>query len=149
MDERTRYRYTERCMYDWLQNKARIEILSFDLRTLRQYGDVRAQGYLELTRRNGTHSDPVAEYGHECQRLEAELLRLSRITEPISRMLDDFAVGLEVEYSKCVVYKAVFEGVYSGRGTLRAVADELGISVKTCRKRRVELVRICGEYLGF
>lgn len=148
MTARDRFRYIEKCLYNYCPNLARIEVLRFDLANLQRYGDVHAQNYAQHTRTHGSHSDPPAEYESQCSRLDAEISRLMRITNPITLMLSHLDNPNAGDASRKKALKAVYHAVYEGGNPMDEASEILGMSRKTCYARRIELVRMAGEYLG-
>ena len=148
MTTRDKFRYVEKCLYNYHANIARIEVLRFDLAELRRRGDVRGQSYMVNRRTMGNHSDPPAEFEQECSRIESEINRLVRITNPITLMLSHLDNPHAGDMSRKKVLKEVYQVVYEGGNLMEEACVMLGMSRKTCYARRMELVRVAGEYLG-
>ena len=83
--------YIEECLSDYPANLTRIDVLRRDLDVLRATTDV--QGHMLSSiggkAKKRAASDPVHEYVARIERLEKEIDRLERITEPITRMIKD------------------------------------------------------------
>ncbi len=148
MTVREKFRYIEKCLYNYHANMARLEVLRFDLAELRRRGDVKVQNYTAMVRSYGNHSDPPAEFEHECTKLENEISRLMRITQPITLMLSHFDNPHVGDASRKRVLKEVYYAVYEGGNPMDEASEILQMSRKTCYARRCELVSIAGEYLG-
>ena len=76
MTVREKFRYIEKCLYNYHANMARLEVLRFDLAELHKYGDVHAQDYMRIVGESSIPSNPPAMYEGECTRLEVEIARL-------------------------------------------------------------------------
>lgn len=148
MTAREKFRYVEKCLYNYHANLTRIEVLRFDLAELRRRGDVKVQNYNQNVRSYGNHSDPPAEHEAECTRLENEIARLMRITQPITLMLNHLDNPFAGDMSWKKSLKAVYHAVYEGGNPMENASEILRMSRKTCYARRVELVNMAGEYLG-
>lgn len=148
MTSRDKFRYVEKCLYNYHANMTRLEVLRFDLSELRRRGDVKAQNYSQNARTFGHHADPPAEYESECTRLEHEISRLMRITQPITLMLSHLDNPNVGDKSRKRTLKAVYHTVYEGGNDMAESCEILGMCRKTCYSRRCELVRMAEEYLG-
>lgn len=74
---KSRYRYIERVLYDYPENRKKQEVYSNELEYLTQHGDVKVQTYEEGTI-GGEVSDRVLDYVHRKQTLEKWLQRITR-----------------------------------------------------------------------
>ena len=67
------YRYAEKCLYSYPVNKARLKVLTEDLRVLRTGSDVHAQQYDKITGQGYIVFDPVASYVERIDKLESQI----------------------------------------------------------------------------
>ena len=134
-DNDFRFRFAERCLYDYKTNVARLEVLRADLRTLDALSSAKGQAYDAL---------PCLGYLRD-----AVSARLERRTEPSRRLYDDLRAGYVLEGSPKTILRGILELFYLGENTWQATASELGLSRMSFFRRRNELVALSLRYLGF
>ena len=142
------FRYTEKCLYNYHENLARLDVLKEDLRVLRCSSDVKAQSYQLTFFFTGEHSDPVARYVEKIERLEAQIKRLQRSTAPITKLIEDLKNLSNNVNSRIKEYEKVLELFYFGGVSLSEIAAELHRSRRTISARRHSLVMKAAGYLG-
>ena len=142
------FRYAEKCLYEYHSNLARLEILREDLRVLRASFDFQSKSYQSTGTPCGTASDPVANHVIKIQELEAQIKRLERNTEPITKLIESINTMELKKYSKGNEYKKILELFYFSEFSLSEVASKLKKSRQTISKRRQALVHKAVGYLG-
>ena len=142
------FKFTEKCLYHYKDNLARLNVLNDDLKILRAGSDVHVQTYQLTFNFSGMPSDPVASYVEKIQSLESQIKRLERRTAPITRLIKDLASVRSSKNNFFADCRAVLELFYFQRLTLLDVAAELGKSRRTISSRREALVKKAAGYLG-
>lgn len=149
MKQNNPYRFAERCLYDYKKNLARIDILNDDLHVLRASSDVHEQSYNPIFSSVGSHSDPVFNYVAKIDRLEEEIRKLKRLTDPITRLMNDLQAPEVLENSKQTIMLQILCLIYFGNNNWQDVAIEIKIGKSLLFQRRGELVKMAIDYLGF
>lgn len=139
------FRYAEKCLYEYHSNLARLEVLREDLRVLRASYDFSSKSYQSTGTSCGTASDPVANHVIKIQELEAQIKRLERNTEPITKLINSMELK---KHSKGCEYKKILELFYFEEISLSEIAVRLKKSRQTISKRRQALVFKTISYLG-
>ena len=148
--EKEIYRYVDECLQYYPANITRIGVLQKDLQILRARGDVQAQNYVKIYNNDSrtTPSDPVAEYVYQIQRIEAEIERLKRITEPLTKMIQD----LKTPYATDAWLNSDFIKIlgihYFGRNPLTGILDATGWSRAGFFRKKKQLSELARSYLG-
>lgn len=140
------FRYTEKCLFSYHDNLARIEVLKEDLRVLRAGSDVHAQNYQLKFDFRGNNSDPVSKYVEKIESLENQIKHLERMTMPITKLIND--VSMARKNTKNYDYKMLIKLFYFDGLLLSEVADELKKSKRTVSSRRYSIVMKAADYLG-
>jgi len=141
------FRFAERCLYDYLENVARLEALRTDLKVLDAISSVKVQNY-DGTPGSGYPSDSVSGRLQRIERVEEDILYLERRTLPIRRLYDDLRAGYVLEGSPKTTLRRILELFYLGENTWQATAEELGLSRASFFRKKEELVRLSIRYLG-
>lgn len=147
-DNDFRFRFAERCLYDYLENVARLEVLRADLKVLDAASSVNGQNYDGLPCL-GYLRDAVSARLERIENLEEDIRYLERKTEPIRRLYDDLRAGYVLEGSPKTTLRRILELFYLGENTWQATAEELRLSRMSFFRRRNELVGLSLRYLGF
>ena len=147
-DNDFRFRFAERCLYDYKTNVARLEVLRADLKVLDAASSVNGQNYDGLPCL-GYLRDAVSARLERIENLEEDIQYLERRTEPIRRLYDDLRAGYVLEGSPKTILRGILELFYLGENTWQAAAEELGLSRMSFFRRRNELVGLSLRYLGF
>ena len=142
------FRFAERCLYDYLENVARLEALRTDLKVLDAASSVNGQNYDGLPCL-GYLRDAVSARLERIENLEEDIRYLERRTEPIRRLYDDLRAGYVLDGSPKTILRGILELFYLGENTWQATAEELGLSRMSFFRRRNELVGLSLRYLGF
>lgn len=147
IDNDFRFRFAERCLYDYKTNIARLEVLRADLRILDAASSVKGQTYDALPCL-GHLQDAVSARLERIENLEEDIRYLERRTEPIRRLYDDLGAGYVLEGSPKTILRGILELFYLGENTWQATAEELGLSRASFFRKKEELVRVSIRYLG-
>ena len=147
-DNDFRFRFAERCLYDYKTNVARLEVLRADLRTLDALSSAKGQAYDALPCL-GYLRDAVSARLERIENLEEDIRYLERKTEPIRRLYDDLRAGYVLEGSPKTILRGILELFYLGENTWQATAEELGLGRTSFFEKRKELVELAIRYLGF
>ena len=148
MSEQNKYRYAEKCLYEYKRNLAGLKVLREDLRVLQAGTDVHAQSYQLTFGFSGTVSDPVHARIVKIEGIEERIRKLERITRPITQLVEDITAPEVLEYSNSKGLMEILRLVYFGRNPAEAVMEELKISRKMYYARRRELVNMTISYLA-
>jgi hypothetical protein len=141
------FRFAERCLYDYLENVARLEVLHTELKTLDAMSSARGQTY-DGVPGSGSPSDAVSARLERIERVEQDILHWERRTKPIGRLLNDLESPDVLEDSPKVELLKILRLRYFGLNTWRRVQDAVGLGESTFARRRRELVDMAGRYLA-
>ena len=144
----SRFRFAERCLYDYKANTARIEVLRADLKVLDAASSVKVQNYYGIPG-SGTPSDSVSRRLQCIEKVEEDILYLERRTLPIRRLYDDLREDYVLADSPKMILRGILDLFYFGENTWQATAHELGLGKTSFFKNRRELVKLAIRYLGF
>lgn len=141
----------EECLQDYPANFSRVEVLKKDLQILRARGDVQAQNYVRIYNNDSrtTHSDPVANYFEEIQKKEEEIDRLKRITDPITKMIQDLKTPYALDSSLNSDFIKILGLSYFGRNTVENILDSTGWSRASYFRKKKKLAELARSYLGY
>lgn len=145
------FRRTERCLYDYRVNTAKLESLRAELALLKMSGSVGAQSYEStgVSPSGGVH-DPVAERLERIQQIEHRVRQLVKITEPITRLIGEIGSAENVMRNSSLFGLAdIFKLYYVNRNIWFDVADRLGLGRSAFFKKRNRLIAYAADYLGF
>ncbi|MBQ9420042.1 MAG: hypothetical protein IJU31_06690, partial [Synergistaceae bacterium] len=125
MTEKEIAAYVEECLQGYPANLTRIDVLRKDLAILRDRGDVQAQNYVRIYNNDSrtTHSDPVPAYVERIQKLEEEIERLQRITDPITKMIQDLKTPYATDSSLNSDFIKIMGLSYFGRNPVNTILD--------------------------
>ena len=151
MTEKEMLQYIDECLEDYPSNLTRIEVLNRDLSELRASSDVHAQNYLVIRNKDSKirHSDPVVSYVLKIERLEEEIKRLQRITEPISKMIQDLKTPYASEDSLNNDYIKILGLYYFGRNPVQIILDITQWSRAAFFRKKKQLALLAKNYLGY
>ena len=146
--EQDKYRYAEKCLYEYKRNLAGLKVLREDLRVLQAGTDVHAQNYQLTFGFSGTVSDPVHARLVKIEKLEERIKWLERVTKPIELLIGDLTAPEVLEYSNSKGLMEILRLVYFGQNPADAVIEELKITRRTFYRQRRELVNMTISYLA-
>ena len=144
------FRLTEKLLFRYKSNLARLDILKEDLRVFKANGDVKAQAYQLYSNFGGIPSDPVAAHVEKIISLENQIKNLERDTIPITRFVNDVykSAAIASKFSPTRDFQALLDLFYFGGFTLSEVAESVKKSRRTLCSRRKSLVLKAADYLG-
>ena len=148
MNKDEKFKFAEKCLYEYKRNLACLEVLKEDLRVAESGTDVKAQNYQYTFSFSGEVSDPVSARYSKIETLQNRIHYLERLTRPITNMITDFSTSDALKGSHYKDLLQVLRLRYFGGNTPDAVMAELNIAKRTFFKRRRELVFFAGYYLA-
>ena len=148
MKQKDKFRYAEKCMYEYKRNMACLEILREDLRVERTGTDVHVQNYQYTFNFTGDPSNPVQARLMKIEQLEERIRKLERWTKPITMLKSDLTSPESLDTSHNKELYEVMELMYFGNNQPDAIIEELKVARRTFYNRRRELVCIAISYLA-
>mgnify|MGYP007101887388 CR=1 FL=1 len=142
--------YVEECLQDYPANLTRIEVLKKDLEVLRALGDVKAQNYVKIYNNDSrtTPDDPVAQHVQKVMKLEEEIERLKRVTEPLTKMIQDLKSPYALDKSLNSDFIKILGLSYFGRNQTPIILDATGWSRAGFFRKKKQLAELARSYLG-
>ena len=148
MKQKDKFRYAEKCLYEYKRNIACMEILREDLRVERAGSDVHVQNYQYTINFNGEVSNPVQARVLKIEQLEERIRKLERWTKPLTQLEKDLTSAESLDTSRNKELYEVMKLMYFGKNQPDAIIEELRIARRTLARRRRELVITAINYLG-
>ena len=148
MKQKDKFRYAEKCLYEYKRNMACLEILREDLRVEQAGSDVHVQNYQYTIDFTGTHSNPVQARMIKIEQLEERIRKLERWTKPITQLEKDLTSAESLDTSRNKELYEVMKLMYFGKNPPDAIIEELKIARRTFYNRRRELVYTAISYLA-
>ena len=148
MKERDKFRYAEKCLYEYKRNIACLNVLREDLRVEEAGTDVHAQNYQYTFNFTGEPSNPVEARQLKIERLRERIQLLERYTKPITELINDLTSPEVLNGSNNAALMEILKLLYFGSNTPDAVIEELKISRRTFFTRRRQLVYVAIGYLA-
>ena len=148
MKEKDKFRYAEKCLYDYKRNQACLEVLREDLRVAQISPDVHAQNYQYTFGFNGEPSNPVQARLIKIEALEERIKQLERITKPLTLLIENLNAPEVLDGSENKMLYEILRLMYLGKNIPDAIIEELKIARRTFFNRRRELVNLAVSYLG-
>ena len=148
MKQKDKFRYAEKCLYEYKRNMACLEILREDLRVERAGSDVHVQNYQYTIDFTGNPSNPVQARMIKIEQLEERIRKLERWTKPITQLEKDLTSAESLDTSRNKELYEVMKLMYFGKNQPDAIIEELRIARRTLSRRRRELVITAINYLG-
>ncbi|MBR2209760.1 MAG: hypothetical protein IJ859_13220 [Synergistaceae bacterium] len=149
MQEKNKFRYTEKCLYEYKRNIAALDVLREDLRVEQAGVDVHAQSYQLNFSFNSEPSNPVEARLIKIENLEHKIKTLERFTKPVTQLMSDLDTAENLEGSDNELLLNILKLLYFGKNTVDAVLCELHIAPRTFTRKRRELVFMASSYLAF
>jgi len=140
------FRFAERCLYDYLENVARLEALRVELRALDALSSVRGLAY-DGAPGSGEPYDAVSARLEKIERVEQNILFLERRTRPVEMLLADLSSPYVLEPARKEMLE-ILRLRYLHANTWERVMNALRISQATFARRRRALVEMAERYLG-
>lgn len=148
MKEKDKFRYAEKCLYDYKRNMACLKVLRDDLRVEEAGTDVHAQNYQYSFGFTGEPSNPVESRQIKIDNLHERIRTLERYTEPITMLIGDLTSSNVLNGSNNEALMDILQLMYFGGNTPEAIMEELKISRRTFYSRRRSLVSVTIVYLA-
>ena len=148
MKQKDKFRYAEKCLYDYKRNQACLEVLREDLRVAQISSDVHAQNYQYTFGFNGEPSNPVQARLIKIEALEERIKQLERITKPLTLLIENLNAPEVLDGSENKMLYEILRLMYLGKNIPDAIIEELKIARRTFFNRRRELVNLAVSYLG-
>ena len=148
MKQKDKFRYAEKCLYEYKRNIACMEILREDLRVERAGSDVHVQNYQYTINFTGEVSNPVQARVLKIEQLEERIRKLERWTKPLTQLEKDLTSAESLDTSRNKELYEVMKLMYFGKNQPDAIIEELRIARRTLARRRRELVITAINYLG-
>ena len=148
MKQKDSFRYAEKCLYEYKQNLAGLNVLHKDLRVMQAALDVHAQNYQYTFSFTGEVSNPVQARLVRIENIEERIRYLERYTSPITQLIEDLTAPEVLEYSESKGLFQIMKLMYFGKNPPNVVMTELNIARTTFFKQRRELVNMAISYLA-
>ena len=148
MKQKDKFRYAEKCLYEYKRNLACLEVLREDLRVERSGTDVHVQNYQLTFNFTGEPSNPVQARLMKIELLEERIRKLERWTKPITLLMNDLTSPDSLDTSHNKELYEVLRLMYLGKNQPDAIIDELRVARRTLARRRREVVLTAINYLG-
>lgn len=149
MQEKNKFRYAEKCLYEYKRNIAALNVLREDLRVERAGTDVHVQNYQFSFGFNGEPSNPVEARLIKIESLERRIQQLERYTKPIENMMSDLDAPENLSNSNNKMLLNILKLLYFGKNTVDDIIEEMNIAKRTFSRKRRELVFLASDYLAF
>ena len=148
MKENDKFRYAEKCLYEYKRNLCGLKVLQEDLRVANAGLDVHAQNYQYTLNFTGEVSNPEQSRLMKIEGIEEKIRYLERHTKPITQLMEDLTAPEVLEYSENKMLMEIMKLMYFGKNPPEAIMNELNIARTTFFKRRRELVNMAVSYLA-
>ena len=148
MKEKDKFRYAEKCLYDYKRNMACLKVLKDDLRVEEAGTDVHAQNYQYSFGFTGEPSNPVEARQIKIENIQNRIRTLERYTEPITMLIKDLTSPNVLNGSNNAALMDILRLMYFGGNTPEAIMEELKIARRTFYSRRRALVSVTITYLA-
>lgn len=142
MKQKDKFRYAEKCLYNYKPNLACLEVLKDDLLIKQTGSDVHAQNYNSSFDSAHEPASPVFSYVASLETLEERIKYLERFTNPITKLLDDLLKSDKSEFLQ------ILNLMYFSSNTQKKVMLELDIPRSSFDRKRRNLVNLAINYLG-
>ena len=149
MQEKNKFRYAEKCLYEYKRNIAALDVLREDLRVEKVGTDVHAQSYQLNFGFCGEPSNPVESRLIKIENLENKIRILERYTKPVTQLMTDLNAPENLIGSENKLLLDILKLLYFGKNTVEAILDELHIARRTFTRKRRDLVLLTADYLAF
>ena len=143
-----KFRYAEKCLYDYKRNIACLKVLQEDLRVERAGCDVHAQNYQYAINFTGDPSNPVQARVMRIEMLEERIRQLERVTKPITLLMENLKAPEVLNGSDNEILSEILRLMYFGKNPPDVIISELKIARRTFFNSLRELVFTAISYLG-
>ena len=148
MQEKNKFRHTEKCLYEYKRNLSAINVLREDLRVERAGTDVHVQNYQLSFSFSGEPSNPVEARQIKIDGLEERIKKLERYTQPITQLIADLNAPENLKHSENKMLLDILKLLYFGKNTVEDVLYEMSIGRRTFTRKRRQLVLMALGYLA-
>ena len=148
MQEKNKFRYTEKCLYEYKRNLSAINVLREDLRVERAGTDVHVQNYQLSFGFNGEPSNPVEARQIKIDNLTERIQRLERYTQPVTQLIADLNAPENLKNSENKMFLDILKLLYFGKNTVEDILYEMHIGRRTFTRKRRQLVLMALGYLA-
>ena len=148
MRHNDKFKFAEKCLYEYKRNLACLGVLKEDLRVAEADTDVRAQNYQYTFTSGGDVSDPVQARLMKIEMLEGRIKYLERLTSPITLLMKDLNTPESLNGSRNSDLLLLLRLMYFGGNSPDAIMQELNIARTSFFKLRRELVCVTIAYLA-
>lgn len=151
MTEKEIIQKVEKCLQSYPANLSRMEVLRKDLHVLKVQGDVKGQNYenVRAAQSQTGHSDPVFNFVKRVEELEREIERIARITEPLTKMIQDLKTPYALDQSLNSDFIKILGLYYFGRNPVVNILEETGWSRAGFFRKKKQLQDLARSYLGY
>lgn len=149
MKEKNKFRYAEKCLYEYKRNLAALEILREDLRVAQASTDVHVQNYQSFFSSNSDPSNSVQARLMKIESIEGKIRVIERFTKPITKLIEDLSAPENLKGSDNKLFLDILKLIYFGKNIPDVVIDELNVSRRTFFRFRRDLVYLAIGYLAF
>ena len=140
------FKFAESCMFQYLENLARIEALRDDLKMVDMQSSVKIQSYEEYSPTVG-YIDNIPVRLMKIDMLESLIAGLERWTKPITRLLNDLDSPYNVSPERQDLLN-ILRIRYIHRNTWDRSLEYLKMRRETFSERRKRLVEMAIGYMG-
>ena len=148
LKQKDKFRYAEKCLYEYKQNVACLEILREDLKKEQSGLDVHAQNYDSVPQNISTPSNPVQARVLKIEHIEDRIKKLERWVTPITLMIKNLNSAEVLEGSNNEILMKILKLMYFGQNQPDVVIGELKIARRTFYYHRQRLVNSAICYLA-
>ena len=148
MQQKDKFRYAEKCLYEYKRNMAALNILRDDLRVAQADTDVHAQNYQLTFGFYGEPKNPEEARLIKIEGIERRIQILERYTKPITKLMEDLNAPENLEGSDNKILLQILKLMYFGRNTPFAITSALNIADRTFSRKRRELVFLTIDYMA-
>ena len=149
MKQKDKFRYAEKCLYEYKRNLAALNVLKEDLHVIEIGTDVHAQNYQLSLNFTGTPSNPVQARLLKIETIKERIQQLERFTTPITSLINDLDIPENLNGSENQLLLEILKLLYFGKNTIDAVLEELRIAKRTFTRKRRKLIFMVIDYLAF
>ena len=146
--QKDKFRYAEKCLYEYKRNLAALNILRDDLRVAQADTDVRAQNYQLTFGFGGEPKNPEEARMIKIEGIERRIQILERYTKPITQLMNDLNAPENLDGSDNEMLIQILKLMYFGRNNPTAIMCELNIAGRTFSRKRRELVFMTIDYMA-
>ena len=148
MKEKDKFRYAEKCLYEYKRNMAGLKVLREDLRVAEISTDVHAQNYQYTFGFTGEPSNPVEARQMKIEKIRERIRTLERYTTPITELVKDLTSPDVLNGSNNKAMMDILRLMYFGGNLPEVIVEELKIARRTFFRIRRELVYVAEMYLA-